>query len=109
MARLAAHLSAQDVADIAAYLGAPDVASPQLVLVSDGPGPGHGAQGRLEIGFSRNGGVAHAGMTLQNRGAAPVRLRVARHPRKMDRKAQFPAPDAVAAITSARAGKLADQ
>ena len=48
MARLGEHLSAQDIADIAAYLGAPDVPSPQLVLVSDGPGADHGAQGRLE-------------------------------------------------------------
>ncbi len=75
MARLGEHLSAQDIADIAAYLGAPDVPSPQLVLVSDGPGADHGAQGRLEIRFSPNAGVAYAGMTLQNRGAAPVRLR----------------------------------
>lgn len=75
MARLDAHLSARDIADIAAYLGAPDVASPQLVLVSDGPGTNHGAQGRMEIGLSPDAGVLYSGMTLQNRGAAPVRLR----------------------------------
>jgi len=75
MARLGEHLSAQDIADLSAYLGAPDVASPQLVLVSDGAGTDHGAQGRLEIGFAADGRVPLAGMALHNRGTAPVRLR----------------------------------
>lgn len=78
MGFLAPHLGARELADIAAYLGSPGIAAPQPVLRAEGPGPDQGAQGRLEIRVPRNGeGEASAGMRLENRGNAPLRVRAA--------------------------------
>lgn len=78
MGILAPHLGARELADIAAYLGAPAIAAPQPVLLAEGRGPDRGAQGRLEIhGFPGSEGGASAAMRLENRGNAPLRVRAA--------------------------------
>jgi hypothetical protein len=62
-------LSATDYADLAAYIGRPDVPSPSLIIST-----GAGANDRIDFGTVAVGGTASGQMRLTNAGVLPLRL-----------------------------------
>lgn len=74
MTPLRGRLSAQQIADVAAYLGNPTVASPTLLVATAAPGGASGAD-RLDFGTVGVGLASARGvMRLNNTGALPLQL-----------------------------------
>lgn len=74
MAPLRGRLSAQDIADVAAYIGNPGVPSPTLRVVARSPG-GPESSDRLDFGAVPPGQTSARGIVrLANDGALPIQL-----------------------------------
>jgi mono/diheme cytochrome c family protein len=75
MEPLRGRVTAQDMADIAAYLAAPDVAGPDLRLSSDGPAASPYGGERLEFAETSPGSASPPStIRLSNAGGIPFRL-----------------------------------
>lgn len=75
MEPLRGRVTAQDMADIAAYLAAPGVASPDLRLSSDGPAASPYSSERLEFAETVPGSASTPStIRLSNAGGIPLRL-----------------------------------
>lgn len=74
MAPLRGRLTTQDIADVAAYIGNPGVASPQMNVVTRSPG-GSTNTDRLDFGIVLSGDISgRATVHLRNDGVLPLRL-----------------------------------
>ncbi len=74
MAPLRGRLSAQDIADVAAYIGNPTVPSPVLLIATLSPGGAAGSD-RLDFGTVPSGQAsARATVQLRNDGALPLQI-----------------------------------
>lgn len=75
MAALRDRLTPQDMADVAAYVARPDVASPELRLATAGPAHSPWSAERLEFSGTLAGSTsASSSVRLTNVGALPLRL-----------------------------------